>query len=144
METQVTELLGGEEVLGPSVKSNLDLAHATRKGLPRSAAERLLGHLWEQDTSPGKSVYTYFRQILAFHLGPGVNLNPTESDILVRLANAVAKAVDVLGDHQKAVHWLNAPNRALGGEAPMTLLDTSAGTLEVDALLDRIEHGVYS
>jgi len=42
------------------------------------------------------------------------------------------------------VHWLTTANRALGGEIPITLLDTSAGAHEVDAVLDRIEYGVYS
>jgi hypothetical protein len=41
MDTQVAELLGGEGVLGASVKSNLDLARATREGLPTEAAIQL-------------------------------------------------------------------------------------------------------
>jgi hypothetical protein len=38
MDTQVAELLGGERVLAPSVKSNLDLARAIRQGLPAETA----------------------------------------------------------------------------------------------------------
>jgi len=71
-------------------------------------------------------------------------LTPVQSDVVFRTANALAKAIDVLGDKKKAVHWLKSSNRALGGEAPIRLLDTSAGTHEVEALLDRIEYGVYS
>lgn len=67
-----------------------------------------------------------------------------QSDVVVRIAGAVAKAIDVLGDRKKAVRWLTASNRALGGEIPITLLDTSAGAHEVDTVLDRIEYGVYS
>ena len=44
----------------------------------------------------------------------------------------------------EAVRWLTASNRALGGEIPITLLDTSAGAHEVETVLDRIEFGVYS
>jgi hypothetical protein len=127
MDTQVAELLGGERVLGASVKSNLDLAHAIRQGLPAQAAVELA------DLIP--------------HLGPlqgVVRLTPQQSDAVVRTARTLAKAIDVLGDKKKAVHWLTTPNRALGGEIPITLLDTSAGAYEVEAVLDRIEYGVYS
>ena len=41
MDTQVADLLGGERVLGASVKSNLDLARATRQGLPAETAVQL-------------------------------------------------------------------------------------------------------
>jgi len=41
METQVVDLLGGAQVLGGSLKSNLDLVRATREGLPAEAAVRL-------------------------------------------------------------------------------------------------------
>jgi putative toxin-antitoxin system antitoxin component (TIGR02293 family) len=64
--------------------------------------------------------------------------------MVIRTARTLAKAIDILGDRDKAAHWLTAPNRAMGGEIPITLLDTSAGTHEVEALLDRIEYGVYS
>jgi putative toxin-antitoxin system antitoxin component (TIGR02293 family) len=70
-------------------------------------------------------------------------LTPTESDIVVRTARIMARATDVLGDKKKAVHWLTRPNKSLG-EVPISLLDTSAGEHEVEALLDRIEYGVYS
>ena len=71
-------------------------------------------------------------------------LTPTESDVVVRTARIMARATAVLGDKKKAVHWLNSPNKALGGKVPISLLDTVAGEHEVEALLDRIEYGVYS
>jgi uncharacterized protein (DUF2384 family) len=42
------------------------------------------------------------------------------------------------------MHWLAAPNRALEGTAPLSLLDTDIGTQEVEAVLTRIEQGVFS
>jgi ribosomal protein S16 len=47
-------------------------------------------------------------------------------------------------DTERAVRWLHRPNRALGGPAPLTLLDTDLGAQQVEQLLGRIEHGVYS
>ena len=117
MDTQVADLLGGTRVLGAYVKSNLDPARATRKGLPAGEAKA--------NTSPAR-------------------LTPEQSDVVIRTARTLAKAIDILGDREKAAHWLTAPNRALGGEVPISLLDTSAGAHEVETVLDRIEYGVYS
>jgi putative toxin-antitoxin system antitoxin component (TIGR02293 family) len=71
-------------------------------------------------------------------------LTPEQSDVVIRTAQTLAKAIDVLGDREKAAHWLTTPNRALGGEIPISLLDTSTGAHEVEIVLDRIEYGVYS
>jgi putative toxin-antitoxin system antitoxin component (TIGR02293 family) len=75
---------------------------------------------------------------------PPARLTPEQSDVVIRTARTLAKAIGILGDRKKAAHWLTTPNRALGGEIPMTLLDTSAGAHEVETVLDRIEYGVYS
>jgi putative toxin-antitoxin system antitoxin component (TIGR02293 family) len=71
-------------------------------------------------------------------------LTPEQSDFVIRTARTLAKAIDILGDREKAAHWLTTPNRALGGEIPISLLDTSAGSHEVETVLDRIEYGAYS
>jgi len=169
MDTQVADLLGGERVLGPSVKSNLDLARATRKGLPAETAVQLVEAIQGADfpiqpervavavkaidpraMGPLGSLIGSLHTVNRRNMGDGgVNialrrLTPEESDIVIRTARTLAKAIDILGDRKKASHWLTTPNRALGGEIPMTLLDTSAGAHEVEAVLDRIEYGVYS
>jgi putative toxin-antitoxin system antitoxin component (TIGR02293 family) len=56
----------------------------------------------------------------------------------------LARATEVLEDRSKALRWMNEPNVALGGKVPSALLDSSAGEHEVETLLGRIEHGVYS
>jgi putative toxin-antitoxin system antitoxin component (TIGR02293 family) len=62
----------------------------------------------------------------------------------VRLANVTARATSVLGTEAKAKQWLTTSNPALGGEAPIDLLDTDVRAREVEDVLLRIEHGVYS
>lgn len=71
-------------------------------------------------------------------------LTAVESDRLVRLARVAHHAIDVLGTTTKATSWLRTPNRALGGEIPMTLLDTEIGSRQVEEVLGRLEQGVYS
>src|SRR5947208_12282856 len=119
MATQVSDLLGGERVLGITLHSNLDLVRATREGLPARTAVELAEII---GAAPERLTGTLANVMLR---GTG-RLTPPESDAIVRIAQALAKAIDVLGDRQKAAHWLISPNRALGGETPLNLLDTSA------------------
>jgi uncharacterized protein (DUF2384 family) len=40
--------------------------------------------------------------------------------------------------------WLTSPVRALGGETPLRYASVEPGVREVERLLIRLEHGVYS
>ncbi len=72
-------------------------------------------------------------------------LTPAESDRLVRVARILARAVDVYdGDLERAVSWLASPIAALGGKRPLDLLPTEVGSREVESVLGRLEHGVFS
>lgn len=69
---------------------------------------------------------------------------PEESDRLVRLGRIGALAERTLGNSTRAARWLQRPNRALASETPLSQLDTDIGSRQVEALLLRIAHGVYS
>jgi putative toxin-antitoxin system antitoxin component (TIGR02293 family) len=69
---------------------------------------------------------------------------PDESEKLLRVGSVVQKAFDVLEDMTAVRRWLNQPKRALGGLTPLRCCDTEIGAREVEALLIRIEHGVFS
>jgi putative toxin-antitoxin system antitoxin component (TIGR02293 family) len=69
---------------------------------------------------------------------------PEESDRLVRFGRIAALAEEILGDSSKAASWLRRPNRALANETPLRQLDTDIGSQQVENLLLRIAHGVYS
>lgn len=71
-------------------------------------------------------------------------LSAVESDRLYRLASAAAQAEAALDSREKAVKWLHAPNRALEGETPLSMLDTDIGYQRIRDILGRLEHGVYS
>jgi putative toxin-antitoxin system antitoxin component (TIGR02293 family) len=49
----------------------------------------------------------------------------------------------VFGDPEVAREWLLTPNPALDHEIPLRLLRTGSGARVVEAVLIRIEHGVY-
>ena len=48
------------------------------------------------------------------------------------------------GDAQAAERWLSSPKAALGGAVPSELAETGVGAREVEALIGRLEHGVFS
>ena len=71
-------------------------------------------------------------------------LDRTESDRLVRYARLLSHATAALGGLDGARSWLVAPAIAFHGECPLDYADTEIGAREVDALLGRLEHGVFS
>jgi putative toxin-antitoxin system antitoxin component (TIGR02293 family) len=48
------------------------------------------------------------------------------------------------GNVELAYEWLNKPNDTLKGATPMEHIHTEKGMSEVEHLIGRIEHGVYS
>ncbi|NEV64302.1 type II RES/Xre toxin-antitoxin system antitoxin [Thiorhodococcus minor] len=76
---------------------------------------------------------------------PDARLSPDESDRLYQIASTFRNAVALFeGDAAAAAGWLKEPAKALGGVAPIELLDTGAGAAEVSDLIGRLEHGVYA
>jgi putative toxin-antitoxin system antitoxin component (TIGR02293 family) len=75
----------------------------------------------------------------------GRRLDAGRSDRLLRFARLFRLAVELHdGDEEAARDWLRKPARALDGEAPLNHADTEAGAREVENLIGRLEHGVYT
>jgi len=72
-------------------------------------------------------------------------LHIDESDRVVRFARIRDLAVDMMqGDNDAAVGWLQTPHPLLQGESPMSYASTEMGALDVEDLIGRIRHGVFS
>ncbi|MFC4158468.1 type II RES/Xre toxin-antitoxin system antitoxin [Chitinimonas lacunae] len=74
----------------------------------------------------------------------GKPLSLSESERMVRVAKVLLRAIEVLEDASSASQWIKRPNRSLGGNSPLSLLDTEAGYELVMDILGRIEHGVVA
>ena len=48
------------------------------------------------------------------------------------------------GNRDRARQWLCTPARALSGDTPLDRSLTQAGAMEVEKLILRLEHGVFS
>jgi putative toxin-antitoxin system antitoxin component (TIGR02293 family) len=137
----VVYLLGGAKVLG-RVKEPRDIQHAIRDGLPYAAFEALaaLLELTHRDVTEvvGMAPRTLARR------KQGRHLSPIESDRLYRLARITQLAADTLGGVEQARAWLSRANRALGGHAPLSVLDTEIGARQVEEALARINYGMHA
>ena len=67
-----------------------------------------------------------------------------ESERLVRIGLLVLRAVEVFETLENARAWLTGPVRALGGQVPLHYASVEPGAREVERLLGRLEHGVFS
>jgi putative toxin-antitoxin system antitoxin component (TIGR02293 family) len=115
------------------------LLGAVRDGLPVSALDRLVA----DGTITEAEIEAHFipRRTLYARRQKGT-LSREQSDLIVRLARAQARAEEVFGRRQDAHAWLREKNGALQGQAPLTLLDTEEGGRLVEAVLGRIAHGI--
>lgn len=113
-----------------------------RKGMPIEEFHGLADWLAmaEDDLAPlvGISRATLHRRKKSGHL------EAPESERIVRIARLMARATAVFETTDSARSWLKRPAMALGGESPLAFSDTGIGAHEVECLLGRIEHGVYS
>ncbi|MEO6066558.1 MAG: antitoxin Xre/MbcA/ParS toxin-binding domain-containing protein [Gemmatimonadales bacterium] len=145
MTSAVAAKLGGRRILRREVGTEIELAEVVRAGLPAKALDHLLAE-FSKFVSRQTEVFRVVgsARTLQRKRSRGTRLSAEESDRLARLARMLVRAESALGLPERAGPWLVTPNRALGGRSPLSLLDSDAGTLAVDQVLGRIEHGVYS
>ena len=75
----------------------------------------------------------------------GQPLDAGSSDRLLRFARLFRLAVELYdGDEDSARAWLTKPARALDGETPLACADTETGAREVENLIGRLAHAVYT
>jgi len=67
-----------------------------------------------------------------------------ESERLYRVQRLLEKAINVFGAVEPARKWLKEKSFGLGDVSPLELASTEVGAREVENLLGRIEHGVFS
>jgi putative toxin-antitoxin system antitoxin component (TIGR02293 family) len=136
--------------LGLRADTPADAIARVERGLSPAAADRLADRLGlspaQLARAAGASPRTLARRRRAGRLAPA------ESDRLYRLARLFERAVEAFGgddDDRKAAEedakrWFHLPQWALGEATPLDYAHTDPGAREVEALLDRIDHGVLA
>ena len=72
-------------------------------------------------------------------------LQPDESERLLRVSGVFEKAVELFeGDADAARRWLMTPSKELDNTPPLDFARTEIGAREVEDLMGRLEHGVFT
>ena len=133
----------GARALGIAGINPADLVREIRKGFPFESLARLA------------TLIALPREKLAHFVGIAPRtlsrreaegrLSPEESDRVLRASAIFEMAVGLFeGDIAAARHWLLSPQVALGGEVPMEFAATGVGAREVENVIGRLEHGVFT
>lgn len=72
-------------------------------------------------------------------------LSPDESERLLRVSSVFEKAAGLFeGNVDETLEWLTQPKKALGDKAPLNYSRSELGAREVENLIGRLEHGVFT
>ncbi len=136
------DVLGGVRVIGRNTADPDNMIERVRAGLPYKALDSLAKTL---ELSPAETSRIFsIPQRTLMRRKSSHRLTADESDRVLRVARVVAHAIDTLEGREAAVGWIKSPNPALGRKTPLSMLDTDLGTREVERILGRIDHGVFS
>jgi len=132
-----------EKLLGIKTADNLKLAERVEAGFSFDALERL-----------GKTTGLPLERLrVAVRITSRTltrrkkekKLSPEESDRLVSVSRLLAQTFELFeGNEEAGMRWFTSPNRALGGQSPLEVAATETGTREVENLIGRLEHGVFT
>ncbi len=113
-----------------------------RRGLPMAEFRTLAD--WLQVTDEELAPLLGISRATLHRRRKAGSLEAPESEKLVRFARLLSRAGEVFESEDAAREWLKSPAYAFGGESPLSFADTEIGAREVEALLGRLEHGVFS
>lgn len=139
----VEHFLGGKEALGIEPQTLTDWEAIIHEGMPVRSVEVLKESIAIPDGQLAE-LLGISEKTLSRARAAKSKLDSVASDRLFRVARIVALAIEVLEGEAAALHWLKRPQIGLGGRVPLTMLTTDPGRDQVEKLLLRIEHGVYS
>lgn len=132
-----------DALLETSADNPLKLVRAIEKGLPFNALEKVRKATGLPMESLALSIGISQRTLTRRRKEK--RLTSFESDRLVSVSRLLAQAVKLFsGDQEKAFNWFRKPNRALGNLSPLAMASTETGAREVENLIGRLEHGVFS
>jgi putative toxin-antitoxin system antitoxin component (TIGR02293 family) len=113
-----------------------------KKGLPISAFEKIQKEL-DVSVDTLAATVNIATRTLARRKKEG-RFHSDESERVLRIASLFDRALQVLHIQNRVQLWFKSPQKGLGGKTPLEYADTEPGAREVEDLLGRLEHGVFS
>jgi putative toxin-antitoxin system antitoxin component (TIGR02293 family) len=135
----IVEACGGRKAWRATVRTPSDAVREVRAGLPYGVLASIARD-FRFDLKELVEVLDIPWSTLARRKNTG-RYRPDESDRVYRLARVAAMAATVLEGKDRAARWLREPNRALG-TGVFAHAGHRSGGRQVEAILDRIEHGL--
>ena len=130
-------------LLGLGARGPLATVRALEKGLPYEALVRFQRATGWSATALSELLLIPARTL--HRRREEGHLTFEESDRLARAAGTFARALALFeGDAEAARRWMEQAQPALGGLRPVDLARSDVGTREVEALIERLEHGVLA
>jgi putative toxin-antitoxin system antitoxin component (TIGR02293 family) len=138
----IETLLGGKEVIGQTILSEMDLYELGREGIPKKALLDLA-----DQTSMSLRTLASILQISERTLQRKKDsdlLNRSVSEHVIQIAQIFSRGNEVFDSFEDFQTWISTANKALGNREPIRLLSSRYGAQMILDELERIEHGVFS
>lgn len=116
--------------------------HVIREGVSKKDLEILKSKAKMDYTSLAKALSVTRATLI--NKKRGERFNSGLSERIVGLADLYSYGFEVFEDEEAFTQWMQKPNKALGGEIPLDVIDNQFGREEVKNVLGRISYGVYS
>lgn len=133
-------LLGGAKSLRFS--NDFDIINLARKGFSKGTLLALAKKISLNLQELANILHISERTLQRYDDDEIIKLEYAEK--AVELARLYTRGEEVFGSIDKFKLWIKAPSLIFNGEAPITILDTSAGFDMVFRELGRIEHGIFA
>jgi putative toxin-antitoxin system antitoxin component (TIGR02293 family) len=140
---ELSEILGGARVIPREPATPYEWVRQVESGLPAASAFAFKQALELTNEELAALLGVSSRTLARWQPGKS-RLDAVSGDRLLRSARLLSIAAEVLEDSRAAARWLKSPQRALAGAIPLQLAHTDVGARAVEALLGRMEHGVYT
>ncbi|WP_295672986.1 antitoxin Xre/MbcA/ParS toxin-binding domain-containing protein [uncultured Mucilaginibacter sp.] len=132
-------LLGGNSV---SLTNDLDIIKLARQGFSKQVLMSLAKKISLNLQELAYILHISERTLQRYDDNEIIKTEYAEK--AVELARLYTRGEEVFGSIDKFKLWIKAPSLVFNGEAPVAMLDTSAGFDMVFKELGRIEHGIFA
>lgn len=133
-------LLGGSKAV--QFSNDFDIINLARKGFPKKVlltlAKKISLNIQEL------AIILHISERTLQRYDDDAIIKTEYAEKAVELARLYTRGEEVFGEMDKFKIWIKTPSVIFKGEAPVSLLDTSAGFDMVFRELGRIEHGIFA
>ncbi len=133
-------LLGSSKSV--TLSTDFEIINLARKGFPKSVLLALAKKISLNIQELANILHISERTLQRYEDDAIIKTEYAEK--AVELARLYTRGEDVFGSIDKFKIWIKTPSLIFNGEAPVTILDTSAGFDMVFKELGRIEHGIFA